>query len=200
MSLADNGSTDQLATSQLDDLGVYILSGRIKDPAQGLTQGVDADKLGLRRAWLSERYDMKEAGAILGGVGALTRRLGLATCAIAPGSRHPLLTAALGATMQATYGPRFTLGIGRGIAAVLEPQGMREFTYAATEDYISIVRRLWNGETVSYEGSAGTFPQLKLVDGLTVPAPDVWSVNIVRRCFSHAFPDTAGCRPDQNMD
>jgi probable F420-dependent oxidoreductase len=178
--------TEPQPVSQLADLGVYILSGRIKEPAQGLAQGVDADRLGLRRAWLSERYDLKEAGAILGGVGALTRRLGLATCAIAPGSRHPLLTAALGATMQATYGPRFTLGIGRGIQAVLEPQGMREFTFAATEDYVSIVRRLWSGETVSYDGPAGTYPQLKLVDGLAGPPPDVWSVNIGGRKASQA--------------
>lgn len=179
-------ATEQSSVSQLDDLGVYILSGRIKDPAQSLTQGADADRLGLRRAWLSERYDLKEAGAILGGVGALTQRLGLATCAIAPGSRHPLLTAALGATMQATYGSRFTLGIGRGIAAVLEPQGMREFSFAATEDYVSIVRRLWRGETVSYDGPAGTFPQLKLVDGLSVAPPDIWSVNIGGRLASQA--------------
>jgi probable F420-dependent oxidoreductase len=48
-------------------------------------------------------------------------------------------------------------------------------TYPALVDYVDILRRLWAGEQVSYDGPAGTFPHLALEDvDPEVPAPQVW--------------------------
>ncbi|HEY1972507.1 MAG TPA: TIGR03857 family LLM class F420-dependent oxidoreductase [Pseudonocardia sp.] len=160
----------------IDDLSIFLAAGRIKDPSVALSQGEQAERLGLRRVWLSERYDLKEAGAMLGGVAARTSRLGVGTAVVATGSRHPLMTAALGATMQAMYGGRFVLGLGRSAAVYLRGQSMREATYAAFADYIDIVRRLWRGEVVSYDGPAGSFEQLKTVDPIPGEPPPIWSV------------------------
>src|SRR5581483_5739719 len=83
----------------VEDMGIFLITGRTRDPSIALTQGEEADRLGFRRAWLSERYDLKEAGALLGGVAARTNRLVVGTGVVASGSRHPLLSAALAATM-----------------------------------------------------------------------------------------------------
>jgi probable F420-dependent oxidoreductase len=91
------------------------------------------------------------------------------------GSRHPLLAAALGATMQATYGHRFILGLGRGFGEFLGGQSMAAAGYEAYTDYVTILRRLWRGETVSYDGPAGRFDALKTIDPLEGEPPEIWT-------------------------
>jgi probable F420-dependent oxidoreductase len=170
----------------IDDLSAFIIAGRVKaepngryetderSPAQGILDGVEAEAIGFHRIFLSERWNLKEAGALLGGVGALTKRIGLATGLINPASRHPLHAAALGSTMTAAYGNRFVLGLGRGDNGVLKGTGLRAATMAAFVDYATIVRRLWEGETVSYDGPAGSYEALSLGDLHAGPPPELW--------------------------
>jgi len=164
-----------MTSTTADDLSAFLLAGRTKAPAAALTEAADAERLGLRRVWLSERYDLKEAGALLGGVAARTTRIGIATGVVITTSRHPLLTAALGATMQATYGHRFTLGLGRGFGEFLRGQNLTAAGYEAYADYVEILRRLWRGETVTYDGPAGRYEALKTIDPLDGPPPEIWS-------------------------
>ncbi len=159
----------------VEDMGIYLIAGRTYDPGQAITQGVEAERLGFRRVFLSERFDLKEAGALLGGVSALTTRLEVGTGIAACGARHPLITAAMAATMQAAYGHRFFLGLGRSSGPYLQGQSMEEFGYQAFEDYCGIVRRLLKGETVSYDGPAGHYEALRTVDACPPPLPEVWT-------------------------
>jgi alkanesulfonate monooxygenase SsuD/methylene tetrahydromethanopterin reductase-like flavin-dependent oxidoreductase (luciferase family) len=73
----------------VEDLSIWLIPGRVKDPSEAITQAVDAERLGFRRAFLSERFDLKDAGALLGGVLARTSRLEAATGTWrrAPGAR-----------------------------------------------------------------------------------------------------------------
>ncbi|MGH7803768.1 MAG: TIGR03857 family LLM class F420-dependent oxidoreductase [Candidatus Binatia bacterium] len=170
----------------LDDLSAYIIAGRVKarrsedsetaarTPALGIEDAVEAERIGFRRIFLSERWNLKEAGALLGGAGARTSRIGLATGILTAASRHPLHAAALGSTMQAAFGPRFVLGLGRGDESFLGPSGLHAFGFRALADYADIVRRLWRGETVSYEGPAGCYPRIALGDLHDGPAPEIW--------------------------
>jgi 5,10-methylenetetrahydromethanopterin reductase len=171
----------------IDDLSAYIIAGRVKPlpstvsetagrtPRQGVQDGVDAEAIGFRRVFLSERWNLKEAGAILGGVGARTQHIGLATGVIPPTARHPLHAAALASTMNAAYGPRFVLGLGRGDGgAIGQETGLRTFAYQATEDYVDIIRRLWRGDTVDYDGPAGRFGGLRMDDRHDGPDPEIW--------------------------
>src|SRR5580698_5294982 len=110
-----------------DDFSALIIAGAVgadetkferetegRTPAQGIEDGVDAERLGFRRVFISERWDIKEADVILAAIGAKTTRLELATGIIVPTTRQVWMPAALGATMQACFGPRFVLGLGRG--------------------------------------------------------------------------------------
>jgi 5,10-methylenetetrahydromethanopterin reductase len=168
---------EQALDALVDDMGIFLIAGRTPDPSIALTQGEEADRLGLRRAWLSERYDLKESGALLGGVAARTRRLEVGTGVIASGSRHPLITAAIAATMQAMYGGRFVLGLGRSDKAYLRGQSIPIHSMQAFKDYVVIVRRLLEGETVHYSGPAGEYEALKIVDLPKNGRPPIWYVN-----------------------
>lgn len=172
--------------TEIEDLSAFIIAGRVKarpstesetaarTPAQGVQDAVEAERIGFRRVFLSERWNLKEAGVILGAAGALTSRIGLGTGVLFPGSRHPLHAAALGATMQATFGPRFVLGMGRGDTGTYKGTGMAASGGDVLVDYIDIVRRLWQGETVDYDGPLGRYPRLVLADRHEGPDPEIW--------------------------
>jgi probable F420-dependent oxidoreductase len=160
----------------VDDLSLYVRGGRLHSSAEVITDAVEAEQLGLYRLWLSERYDLKEGGSLLGGMAARTTRLELGTAALFPGSRPPILTAALGATMHSAYGPRFTLGLGRSMGAYIENANMRALSFQELLDYADTFRRLWRGEWVDYDGPIGTFKQLHMADTYDGPAPQIYSV------------------------
>jgi probable F420-dependent oxidoreductase len=171
----------------LDDLSAYVIGGRVtlhpqyaeyesdsRTPAQGVQDGVDAERIGFRRVFLSERWNLKEAGVILAAIAARTERIDVGSGIITTAARHPLHMAGLGATMQATFGPRFLLGLGRGNPGWLNGAGLEMCSYPALADYVDILRRLWRGETVAYSGPAGEFPKLELEDVDALDAPPIW--------------------------
>src|SRR5580704_10402693 len=171
----------------LPDLSAYLIGGRVvqtaepsehesdaRTPAQGIQDGVDAERIGFRRAFLSERWNLKEAAVILSAVAARTERIDIASGIITTAARHPLHMAGMAATLQATFGPRFVLGLGRGNSGWLSGAGLEMTSYAALTDYVDILRRLWRGERVAYSGPLGEFPQLQLEDVRSLEAPPVW--------------------------
>jgi probable F420-dependent oxidoreductase len=174
-------------TPVVPDLSAYIISGAVaaqqkdveyesdsRTPAQGIQDAVDAEDLGFRAVFMSERWDIKTADVILSGAAARTSRIEIGTGMICPTTRHPWLTAGLAATMQACYGPRFTLGLGRGDNAIFRDMGLKMSSFAEMADYVDIVRRLWAGETVTYDGPVGTFPALAFSEVVHGPPPPVW--------------------------
>jgi 5,10-methylenetetrahydromethanopterin reductase len=169
-----SGTLDPVA----EDLSLYVRGGRVHASSEVIDDAIEAEQLGLRRLWLSERYDLKEAGVLLGGMAASTSRLGLGTAALFAGSRNPILTAALGATMQSAFGPRFTLGLGRSTPEHVSSASMRAISFEELVDYADLFRRLWSGEWVDYEGAIGSFKGLHMADTYDGPAPEIYSVNL----------------------
>lgn len=175
-------------TDVVDDLSAYLIAGRVvshlpaelpnetsaRTVAQGIADGREAERLGFANAYLSERWNLKDAGVLLGAVGAGTERIGLGTGLVSPARRHVLHMAAFGATMHAAFGPRFVLGLGRGDHAYLRHEGLRTAGFAGVVDYVRILHRLWAGETVTYDGPAGSYRDIKLGDVYTGPRPRVY--------------------------
>jgi probable F420-dependent oxidoreductase len=171
----------------IDDLSAYVIAGAVaatqveggyetdtRTPAQGIQDGVDAEEIGFARVFLSERWDIKEAGVILSGIAARTSTLQVGTGLVCPPTRHPWQMAAFAATMQACYGNRFILGLGRGENMIFRNMGLKMSTYRELDDYVTILRKLWAGETVTYDGPVGTFPALEFSETVPGPAPPVW--------------------------
>lgn len=144
--------------------GVTLLAGRVRDPAAGLQQARDAERIGFNRVWLSERYDLKEAAVLCGAFAAVTERIGIGTALVVDAVRHPLMAAAFGATMQAAFGDRFTLGMSRGVRSHLEPQGFRFSTLPEFEAHVRTLRELW---------TTGRSNELSFVDRLDEAPPQL---------------------------
>src|SRR3546814_6504045 len=68
-------STGRLAAMLINRLNAYILPGRAAHPAPGLEQAQAGEALGLGGIFLSERWETKELGAMMG---ALTQEIGRA--------------------------------------------------------------------------------------------------------------------------
>jgi len=153
----------EASTPALNELGFYVLAGAPKTPADLLTEMADAEALGLGSAFISERYNIKEAATLSGAAGAVSTRIGIATGATNHNTRHPLITASYATTMHRLTGGRFTLGLGRGIDAMFTLYGLPKITTAELEDMAGLLRRMWHGEMVmGHDGSAGTYPFLHL--------------------------------------
>ena len=145
------------------ELGFYTLAGAPETTRALLDEVRDAEDLGLGFAFISERYDKKEAAVQSGAVGAVSDRIGIATGVTNHNTRHPMVTAGYAHTMQSLTGGRFVLGLGRGIARMQDAFGLSRITTAQMEDFAGIMRRLFRGEVIiGHDGPAGTYPVLHL--------------------------------------
>jgi probable F420-dependent oxidoreductase len=143
-------------------LGCYVRPGQIQDPRPGITEAQAAEALGLGTVWISERYDAKDLPALAGAISQVTSRVRIAAGTTHIGTRHPMSIAGMGLTLQALSAGRFVLGFARSSAWRWNAYGIKKPTMRMMEDMADILRRLWAGETVTYDGPAGTFPELRL--------------------------------------
>ena len=150
-------------TERLVELACYGLAGHVDNPADLLDEVREAEAIGLGSVFLSERFNVKEAGALTGAAAAVSTEVGIATGVTNHPTRHPVVTAAWATTLHRMTGGRFALGLGRGIAPLLDAFGIPKPTMASMADAIGIYRRLWKGETIfGHSGPAGTYPFLRL--------------------------------------
>lgn len=153
------------------ELFSYILPGKIADARAGLTQAQDAEAIGLGGIFLSERWETKELGSVMGALSQATQKITLVAGLTHFGTRHPLVLAGLASTMQSLSNNRFVLGFGRGVPTQFRKLGIPVFNNAAMADYASLLRRLWAGETISYSGPVGEFPEMQLGQICMNPPP-----------------------------
>ncbi len=155
--------TEPGAQALFDKFGTYILPGRVDDPRRGIEEAQEAERIGLGAIWISERFALKEPAVLAGAVAEATNKIRINGTFYAT-MRHPLVTASIANMMQAMSDDRFGIMFARAVPAYMKMMGTPAITMERLADYISIYRRLWDGETVSYEGILGKFPTLKLTD------------------------------------
>src|SRR4029453_13646807 len=122
------------------ELGIYLLPGHSDRPADLLDEGRAAEALGLGSAWISERFDVKEVGALAGAAAAGTKEIWIGG----------------GATNNHTRPPPLARGVGRGIAVRSAMLGLPPVSNAQLRDSAALLRRLWKGErVVGHDSSLG---------------------------------------------
>jgi probable F420-dependent oxidoreductase len=151
-------------TRVLDELGYYLLAGAGGEgPATLMDEARRGEQLGFGTAFISERWNVKEASSLVGAACAVTSRMQIATAATNHNTRHPLITGSWATTMHRLSGGRFTLGIGRGVAAMYAAFGIPAVTTAQMEDFAQVMRRLWRGEVIfNHDGPIGKYQVLFL--------------------------------------
>jgi len=99
-----------------------------------------------------------EAWTLLTAVGIVTKRVLLGTCVTDPHRYHPAVLAQRLATIDQFSNGRVILGLGAGDAINLDPFGINwNKPVSKLVEAVKIMRRLWTGETFSYEGKFGKF-------------------------------------------
>ncbi len=174
----------------MNELGFYTLPGAPETPKDLIGEVRDAEEMGIGACFISERFNIKEAATLSGAVGAISDRVGIATGATNHNTRHPMVSAAYAMTMHHLTDGRFSLGLGRGIDRVTKAYGLRPITTAQMEDFVAVMRRVWNAEAViGHDGPIGSYPALAMrgIEPVHIPmtltafGPN--SLALAGRCF-----------------
>lgn len=174
------------------ELGFYTLAGAPQTSRAMLDEIRQAEQLGLGTAFISERFNIKEAATLSGAAAAVSSTITIATAATNHTTRHPIVTAAWASTMHNISGGRFSLGIGRGIDLMFNAFGIPLATTASMESFTGLMRQLWRGETVfNYSDITGSYPVLRLDPSfdldipLTLTAFGPNTLELGGRCFDN---------------
>jgi probable F420-dependent oxidoreductase len=159
--------------SRAQRLGAYVLPGRSNEPRKAVSQAVAGEQAGLGAVWLSERFGTKDMGTVGGALAQATERVTIGAAVTHFQTRHPLALASLGITMQTLSQERFVLGVGRSIPILWKAWGLPPVNNQVLIDGADMLRRLWAGERVKYDGPLGSYPSLQLVDLPDVAPPPV---------------------------
>ena len=172
--------------SRFPELGFYVLPGHSRTPRDALKQAQDAEALGVGNLMLSERADYKEASAICGAIAAVTESIYIGTSATNLNTRHPVVTASMGSTLNRLSNGRFALGLAKGVNLRWRALGLPVITYQREAEFIRLMRRLWRGETISgYEGALGNYAQLSLAPYIDEDIPMLY-VGFGPKSLEHA--------------
>jgi probable F420-dependent oxidoreductase len=166
-------------------LGVSLEPPRWPTGAGGtvLQTALRAEQLGLDYLLASDHVLHSDGGAVLdpltllATVAGATSRIRLATSVLALPYRHPLTVAQQAAGLDVLSGGRFTLGVGTGWdPAEFAALGLDVHQRGArTDEALAVLRALWSGEPVDFEGR---FTTLAKAVPATAPrvkgGPDIW--------------------------
>lgn len=159
-------------TSNFPELNCYLLPGHTTTPADAIAEAQHAEALGLGRVWLSERFDVKEAGVICSAALSVTENLRVATAATNVHTRHPLLLASMCSSLHYLSAGRFELGLSRGVAIRNQLMGLENVNNAKLTESLEILRRLWRGEKImGHDGLMGNLPYLSMGDWMSAELP-----------------------------
>ena len=158
--------------AELPELSCYLLPGHTTTPADAIREAQEAEAMGLGKVWLSERFDVKDAGVICSAALSVTERIHVATAATNIHTRHPLVLATMCASLHHLSSGRFELGLSRGVAIRNQLMGLDDVKNAQLVAGLDILRRLWQGEKImGYEGEMGKLPYLSMGDWMNAEIP-----------------------------
>ncbi len=150
--------------------------------AEIIEQIVWAEGLGYDDVWLTEHHfaDDGHAPSPLPQAAAIavkTKKIRIGTGVLLLPLYHPVRVAEDGATIDILSGGRFELGVGVGYR-VEEFAGLgipRDHRVARANEGLEIIRRLWEGETVTYKGKYFQIENARLTpEPVQRPRPPIW--------------------------
>ncbi|GAB2485348.1 LLM class oxidoreductase [Jatrophihabitans fulvus] len=155
----------------------YKASNEQFAPQELLDYGVLAEQHGFDSVFVSDhlqpwRHDGGHAPFAmtwLGALGARTERITIGTSVLTPTFRyHPAIVAQSFATLGCLFPGRVVLGMGSGEAMNEQPLGVEwpdgKERFARFREAVKLIRELWRGERVSFEGDYYTTDKATIYD------------------------------------
>lgn len=162
----------------------YKASNEQFAPVELLRYGVLAEECGFDSVFVSDhlqpwRHDGGHAPfamSWLGALGASTERVVIGTSVLTPTFRyHPAVVAQAFATLGCLYPGRVVLGLGTGESLNEVPLGLEwpdgKERFARFREAVRLIRKLWAGDRVSFDGDYYRTVNATIYDRPDVPVP-----------------------------
>ena len=163
----------------------YKASAEQFRPSELMEFAVLAEELGLDSAFISDHFQpwrhtgghAPHALVWLGAVGARTSRIALGTSVLTPTFRHhPSMIAQSFGTLGSMFPGRIILGIGTGeglneVPAIGCEWPERKERFARLREAVRLIRQLWTGERVTFEGEYYKTVSATIYDRPETPVP-----------------------------
>ena len=154
------------------ELSCYLLPGHTTTPADAIEEAKQAEALGLGKVWLSERFDVKDAGVICSAALTVTKHIHVATAGTNIHTRHPLVLATMCTSLHHLSNGRFELGLARGVAIRNQLMGLENVSNAQLAEGVELLRKLFKGEKImGHDGLMGNLPYLSMGDWIDANIP-----------------------------
>jgi len=122
-----------------------------------------AEKTGYSSLWVNESRFTRDAVTRISAIAAVTKTAAVGTAVLNPFTRSVMLLAITAATIDEISKGRFILGMGIGTKRYLSSEGIHvSKSLTRLREYVLVMRRLWRGETVSFQGETIGLSQVKL--------------------------------------
>ncbi|MCA2224658.1 LLM class flavin-dependent oxidoreductase [Nonomuraea aurantiaca] len=155
-----------------------------REPFALIEQARLAEDLGFDSVWAGDSPVTRhraDALMLLSAVAAVTERVTLGTAVLLPALRHPILLAHQLATLDRIADGRLIAGMGAGFPhpnteAQFDALGIAfKRRVSRTEESIDVMRQLWAGGAVSYQGAHFDFRDVMLEpEPAQVGGPPIW--------------------------
>ncbi|MBI4611020.1 MAG: LLM class flavin-dependent oxidoreductase [Candidatus Rokubacteria bacterium] len=124
----------------------------------------EAERAGLGSLWFVEDYFEPGAFSLAAAAAAVTESPAIGLGVVNPFTRHPALLAMETAALSGVASGRVLLGLGSSNRVWIEEQMGIPFTtpLQALRECVEIIRRLWSGERLSYQGRCFTLRDVAL--------------------------------------
>jgi coenzyme F420-dependent glucose-6-phosphate dehydrogenase len=166
----------------------YTLSSEEHPPGALVRNARRAEELGFDfvsisdhiHPWVSAQGHSPFVWSVLGAIGASTERIEVAVGVTCPILRiHPLIVAHAAATTSLLLQGRFSLGVGTGENLNEHVLGDRwprpEVRLDMLDEAVEVMRALWEGDTVDFEGDFYEVENARLFDPPSAPIPVIVS-------------------------
>jgi G6PDH family F420-dependent oxidoreductase len=163
----------------------YFLSCEEYGPAELLEQAAAAERAGFQGLWISDHYhpwndEQGHSPFVWGVMGAISQvcSLPVTTAVTCPTVRiHPAVIAQAAATAGALLNDGFILGVGTGEALnehiLGDPWPTADRRLEMLEEAVALIRELWTGEVVSWEGKHYRVDHARIYDLPETP-PEIY--------------------------
>ena len=150
--------------------GVHIVPLMPADDV--ISVAVEAERLGYEYCLVADEGFHPDVYACLGVIARATDRITLGVLTNGY-TRHPAVTAAAAATVNELSGGRLVVTLLAGGSMVLSPMGIERARPArVVADSVQVLRRLWSGDEVSWQGQTCSLDRARL--GLGPQSIPIW--------------------------
>jgi 5,10-methylenetetrahydromethanopterin reductase len=132
------------------------------------------EELGFEHLWIPDERFFRDLGVEMAVAASVTKRITIGSAVTDPYIRHPALTASLMASLDELSGGRIVCGIGAGISGFKAMGVKQEKPQLAIREAITLMRSLWRGEHLTFEGKTTRFINSRLDYTPVRPEIPIW--------------------------